>query len=97
MKTLSAPLNTQPSLADDFLTQSAVVVDGGRSGWRLAGPGRKKSVHLIGLDKAEPPQKPAGVEFASMRGFTIDCADDVADVKVARHILEHLVIDYRAS
>lgn len=66
------------------------VVDCGCFGWRLAQQCSLVGAKLIGVDQVEPPHRPSGAEFAAMRGLSIDLEDNIADVVIASHILEHI-------
>jgi SAM-dependent methyltransferase len=68
------------------LPSNATVLDVGCYGWRLAGTAHR----LIGIDRVEPPGRPAGVAFATMHGARIDLPDDTGDLTVASHVLEHI-------
>ncbi len=68
------------------LTGNATILDVGCYGWRLGGT----THHLIGIDRVEPPGRPATAGFATMNGARIDLPDDTGDLTVASHVLEHI-------
>lgn len=82
--------NRQAPPVNEVIGAGATVVDCGCYGWRLVEHCRLVGAQLIGVDQAEPPEIPSGVKFARILGHAIDLGDDVADVVVASHILEHL-------
>ncbi|ABD72023.1 Methyltransferase type 11 (plasmid) [Rhodoferax ferrireducens T118] len=75
---------------EDCIVRGATVVDCGCYGWRLAAHCTRAEARLIGVDQLEPPGRPVGTAFACIHGLAIDLDDDVADVVVASHILEHV-------
>jgi SAM-dependent methyltransferase len=79
-------MNTDLSDVLAGLPAGATVLDVGCYGWRLAGTAH----HLIGIDRVEPPGRPAKAAFATMAGAQIDLADDTGDLTVASHVLEHI-------
>jgi SAM-dependent methyltransferase len=90
MNTEHRSVNRHAPPVNELIAQGTVVVDCGCYGWRLAEHCRLVGAQLIGADRAEPPEIPNGVEFAMIRGLSIELDDDLADVVVASHILEHI-------
>ena len=76
---------------DEVIRQGMTVVDCGCYGWRLAELCARSGASLIGVDQAEPPGRPQGASFAAVGEGVIALDDDVADVVVASHVLEHVV------
>jgi len=72
------------------LPQDSLVLDIGCFGWRLAQACASHGHRLIGLDRAEPPDRPAAAGFALMNGVQLDLPDDLGHLTVAAHVLEHL-------
>lgn len=68
----------------------ARVADCGCFGWSLAGACSESGHRLVGLDRVEPPGRPAGAEFFGMEGPRLHVPDDHVDVAVANHVLEHM-------
>jgi SAM-dependent methyltransferase len=66
------------------------VLDCGCFGWRLAETCATYDQRLIGLDRVEPPWRPSNATFAKMDGPQIDLPDDIGDLVVASHVLEHI-------
>jgi SAM-dependent methyltransferase len=77
----------------EFLNRTergSTVVDIGCYGWRLSDACINQGLNLIGVDQAEPPQRPSIARFAKSSGSQFDLPDDVSDVTVASHVLEHI-------
>jgi len=72
------------------LPRRSRVLDCGYFGWRLAASCAAYDQRLIGLDRVEPPGRPVDTSFSRMEGAQIDLADDVGDLVVASHIIEHI-------
>ena len=72
------------------LPAESAVLDIGCFGWRLAQACADHGHRLIGLDRTEPPGRPAGAGFAVMNDAQIDLADDSGQLTVAAHVLEHM-------
>ena len=72
------------------LPPQSTVLDIGCFGWRLAQQCADHGHRLIGLDRTEPPGRPAGAGFAAMNGAQIDVPDDSGHLTVAAHVLEHM-------
>ena len=72
------------------LPARSAVLDIGCFGWRLAQDCAKNGHRLIGLDRTEPPGRPAEAQFALMDGVQIALADDLGHLTVAAHVLEHI-------
>jgi SAM-dependent methyltransferase len=72
------------------LPPQSVILDIGCFGWRLAQASADHGHRLIGLDRTEPPARPAGAEFAQMQGCSLDLPDDIGHLTVASHVLEHM-------
>ena len=72
------------------LPPGAVVADIGCYGWLLGEVTRARGLTLIGVDRSEPPGRPAHARFAHGADATIDLADDCCDLVVASHVLEHV-------
>lgn len=68
----------------------ARVADCGCFGWSLAGACSESGHRLVGLDRVEPPGRPAGAEFFGMEGPRLHVPDNHVDVAVADHVLEHM-------
>lgn len=66
------------------------VADCGCFGWTLAAACAARGHRLTGLDREEPPGRPADTDFARMDGSLLHLPDDSADLVVANHVLEHL-------
>jgi len=81
-----------PAIAETIaeLPHGCCVIDCGCFGWRLADACTAHDQRLIGLDRVEPPGRPAGAEFARMEGPLLDVPDDSGDLVVASHVMEHL-------
>ncbi len=72
------------------LPKGSRITDVGCWGWKLADACAKGGHTLTGLDRAEPPGRPEGARFSTMRDEQLTIADDCADLVVASHVLEHL-------
>jgi len=59
-----------PAIAETIaeLPHGCCVIDCGCFGWRLADACTAHDQRLIGLDRVEPPGRPANAEFARMEG-----------------------------
>jgi len=72
------------------IAPGSAVADCGCFGWSLAraceGPGHR----LVGIDRVEPPGRPASAAFHGMVGPRLDVPDDHVDLAVANHVLEHM-------
>ena len=73
------------------LPENATVLDVGCFGWRLAGQALAQRVQLVGADLREPPGRPLGVGYASIKDNQISTPDSHFDLVVASHVLEHVV------
>ena len=73
-----------------MLAHGAVVADIGCYGWLLGAATLARGVALIGVDRSEPPGRPAHARFACGADASIDLADDCCDLVVASHVLEHV-------
>ncbi len=72
------------------LSPQSAVLDIGCFGWRLAEVCALHGHSLIGLDRAEPPGRPANAGFAAMSGPQLHLDDDAGHLTVASHVLEHI-------
>ena len=72
------------------LPTGSVVADCGCHGWTLAAACSERGHHLVGLDRSEPPNRPAGARFVAMEGAQLRMDSDECDLTVASHVLEHL-------
>jgi SAM-dependent methyltransferase len=73
------------------LPEDSTVLDVGCFGWRLAEQSLAQRVRLVGADLAEPPGRPHGVGYASIKDNQISMPDSQCDLVVATHVLEHVV------
>jgi SAM-dependent methyltransferase len=78
-----------PSMIVD-LPAGSVVLDIGCFGWRLAQACAQKGHRMIGVDRVEPTGRPPSAGFASMAGCDLHLADDMGQLTVASHVLEHM-------
>ena len=83
----SAP-DVAQTIAD--LPSQSLVLDIGCFGWRLAQACADKGHSMIGLDRLEPPGRPASAGFAGMDGHQLDLENDRGQLTVASHVLEHM-------
>lgn len=72
------------------LPEGSKVADVGCFGWTLADECGRLGHELWGLDREEPPKKPASSKFAKMVGSTLMLPDHSVDFAVASHVIEHL-------
>jgi SAM-dependent methyltransferase len=79
-----------PAALIDRLPRGRTVVDVDCFGWLLGAACVRRQCAYIGVDRREPPGRPAHADFATMDGHRLDLADDVADLAVASHVIEHL-------
>lgn len=70
--------------------ENSTVIDVGCFGWTLSQICADRKVKYVGIDRVEPPGKPVGALFAAMSGHSIDLNDDIGDLVVAAHVIEHL-------
>jgi len=67
------------------------IADCGCHGWRLWPACTAGGHSLLGFDRVEPAGRPAAAAFIPMQGSRLHAADDLVDLAVANHVLEHLV------
>src|SRR4051794_36257536 len=81
------------------LRQGATVVDVGCHGWLLDEAALASGVHYLGVDRVEPPERPAHARFVRASNGAIDLPDDHCELAVASHVLEHIPdpIDFMAE
>jgi SAM-dependent methyltransferase len=72
------------------LRPNATVVDVGCHGWLLDEASLASGVHYLGVDRVEPPDRPAHARFIRTSHGAIDLPDDRCDLAVASHVLEHV-------
>lgn len=72
------------------LRPGAAVVDVGCHGWLLDEASLASGVRYLGVDRVEPPGRPAHARFVRAAGGAIDLPDDNCDLAVASHVLEHV-------
>jgi SAM-dependent methyltransferase len=72
------------------LPRGATVVDIGCYGWLLGEATKTHGLQYIGVDRAEPPERPSHARFVRTLGASIDLRDDSCDLVVAGHVLEHV-------
>jgi len=77
------------------LPSAARVMDYGCFGWTIHAAAQQLGRHDVrhsGTDISTPPQVPEGAAFflTDTATNTIDCADDLFDLVVASHVLEHV-------
>jgi len=72
------------------LARGATAADVGCYGWLLSEVTRESDVHYIGVDRAEPPERPSHARFVRASHGSIDLQDDSCDLVVAGHVLEHV-------
>src|SRR4051794_187353 len=72
------------------LPRGATVADVGCHGWLLGQASLASGVHYVGVDRVEPPQRPAHALFARGSNASIDLPDESCELVVAGHVLEHV-------
>lgn len=72
------------------LPHGATVVDVGCYGWLLGEASRASGVQYLGVDRVEPPARPAHARFVRASEGAIDLPDDQCELAVASHVLEHI-------
>jgi SAM-dependent methyltransferase len=72
------------------LREGAAVVDVGCHGWLLDEASRASGVRYLGVDRVEPPDRPAHARFVRASDGAIDLPDDHCELAVASHVLEHV-------
>jgi len=77
------------------LPSAALVMDYGCFGWTIHAAARqlgRDDVRHSGTDIAPPPHVPEGADFflTDRDSNKIDCADDLFDLVVASHVMEHV-------
>jgi len=72
------------------LPPRATVADVGCFGWLLAEASLAGGADYVGVDRVEPPGRPAHARFARGSDASIELADDSCDLVVAGHVLEHV-------
>ena len=81
------------------LPRDATVADVGCHGWLLGEAALASGACYVGVDRVEPPRRPAHARFARGENACIDLADDSCELVVAGHVLEHVsdAIDFAAE
>jgi SAM-dependent methyltransferase len=72
------------------LRKGATVVDVGCHGWLLGEASLSSGVQYLGVDRVEPPGRPAHARFVRASGGAIELPDDHCELAVASHVLEHV-------
>jgi SAM-dependent methyltransferase len=72
------------------LRPGATVADVGCHGWLLDEASRASGVRYLGVDRVEPPARPAQARFVRASDDGIDLPDDHCELVVASHVLEHV-------
>jgi SAM-dependent methyltransferase len=72
------------------LRPGATVVDVGCHGWLLGEASLASGVRYLGVDRVEPPGRPAHARFVRASDDAFDLPDDHCELVVASHVLEHV-------
>ena len=72
------------------LRPGATVVDVGCAGWLLGAASLASGVQYLGVDRVEPPARPAHARFVPACAGAFDLPDDHCELAVASHVLEHV-------
>jgi len=72
------------------LSPGATVADVGCHGWSLGDASLASGADYVGVDRVEPPGRPAHARFAGCSNGILDLPDDSCDLVVAGHVLEHV-------
>jgi SAM-dependent methyltransferase len=62
----------------------------GCHGWLLGEASFAGGIDYVGVDRVEPPGRPAHARFARGSGASLELPDDSCDLVVAGHVLEHV-------
>lgn len=73
------------------LPRAATLADVGCHGWLLGDASLASGTDYVGVDRVEPPGRPAHARFARGSDASIELPDDSCDLVVAGHVLEHVV------